>query len=330
MGSEPEGEPEQRKVPLRMKYIMRLRPVLVILLVGLYCAMLARSFSEGERRSLQLRADTDTGDHVDISALVTGVNPAAQQLTAQITLLPEGALALDNLTPAVDLKLLTNNMRGQVEYSFPKGERMNRIEAVFPMEGEINRYPFDRYRTTLWLLVTTPAGNAQQQNPASTEIIEDKSNSPQAGRLRIGTAALQRGAAIPLTIHLFASTPGIKFGGTVSRQPARKVTGIELRMRRADNVIAVSILLIVLMGGLSLSMLAMALRVITSKSMVNLVPFSISVSLIFGLPAIRNVQPGVPAVGAFVDYVAFLWAEIIVGVSGIIIAWTWMLRSQDE
>jgi hypothetical protein len=85
-----------------------------------------------------------------------------------------------------------------------------------------------------------------------------------------------------------------------------------------------------LMGGLSHSMLAMALRVIASKSIVNLVPFSISVSLIFGLPTIRNVQPGVPAVGAFVDYVAFLWAEIIVAVSAIIIAWTWMLRSRDH
>jgi Domain of unknown function (DUF4436) len=101
-------------------------------------------------------------------------------------------------------------------------------------------------------------------------------------------------------------------------------------MRRADNVIAVSFLLMVLMGGISLSMLAMVLKVIASESPVNLVPFSISVSLIFGLPAIRTVQPGVPAVGAFVDYVAFLWAEIIVGVSAIIVACTWLLRSQKR
>ena len=57
---------------------------------------------------------------------------------------------------------------------------------------------------------------------------------------------------------------------------------------------------------------------IAAESAVNLVPFSISTSLIFGLPAIQAAQPAVPAVGAFVDSIALLWAEIIVGVSAII------------
>jgi hypothetical protein len=63
---------------------------------------------------------------------------------------------------------------------------------------------------------------------------------------------------------------------------------------------------------------------------VDLVPLSISISLIFGLPALRNVQPGVPPVGAFGDYLSFIWAEIIVGLSAIIIIWTWLLRSREH
>jgi hypothetical protein len=84
------------------------------------------------------------------------------------------------------------------------------------------------------------------------------------------------------------------------------------------------------MSRLSLRILAMVLRVIASESAENLVPLLISVFLIFGLWAIRAVQPGVPAVGAFVDYVAFLWAEIIVGVSAVIVACTWLLGSQKR
>jgi hypothetical protein len=57
------------------------------------------------------------------------------------------------VTPAVNLKLLTNNVRGEQEFDFPKGQRMNRIEAVFPLNGELNRYPFDRYESTLWILM---------------------------------------------------------------------------------------------------------------------------------------------------------------------------------
>jgi hypothetical protein len=60
---------------------------------------------------------------------VTNVNQAAQELTAQLGFRLAGNIAL---TPAKDMKLLINNVRGQQEFDFPQGKRMNRIEAVFP------------------------------------------------------------------------------------------------------------------------------------------------------------------------------------------------------
>jgi hypothetical protein len=86
----------------------------------------------------------------------------------------------------------------------------------------------------------------------------------------------------------------------------------------------------ILMSSLSVSLLAMVFKATTSGPRVDLVPLSISISLILGLPALRNVQPGVPPVGAFGDYVSFIWAEIIVGLSAVIIIWTWLLRSGEE
>jgi hypothetical protein len=94
-------------------------------------------------------------------------------------------------------------------------------------------------------------------------------------------------------------------------------------------VIAVSILLMILMSGLAMSLLGMVFKA-THSEKVDLVPLSISISLIFGLPALRNVQPGVPPVGAFGDYLSFIWAEIIVGLSAIILIWTWLLRSREH
>jgi hypothetical protein len=35
-------------------------------------------------------------------------------------------------------------------------------------------------------------------------------------------------------------------------------------------------------------------------------------------------------VGAFVDYVNFIWDELIVAASAVIIVWTWLLRSRPE
>ncbi len=298
--------------------------VLVAFMLFVYCFVLLRSLNEASRRSLRLRDDTDAADHIVISMLVTAVNPSTHELTAQISLRPQGSLAQDEVTPAVNLKLLTNNVKSQEEFEFPKGQRMNRIEAVFPLNGELNRYPFDRYETTLWLLMTTPARKKQPQIANIPESAEG-----QALQEAVGTNTLQQSTTIPLAVLLSASTPGLKFEGNVSRESSLKVTGVGLKIRRADNVIGVSILLMTLMSGLAWSLFAMVLKA-TSGPKINLFPLSISIALIFGLPALRNVQPGVPVVGAFGDYVSFIWSEIIVGLSAIIIIWKWLLHSDEE
>jgi hypothetical protein len=310
------------------KKILRLRTLLILSLLVVYIALLLRSLSESQRRSLQLRNDTDSADHVNISVLITAVNPVTQELTAQIGLRPQGALAQDEVTPAVDLELLTNNVRNQQAFAFLKGKRMDRIEAVFPLNGELNKYPLDRYRTTLWLLMTRPAPTIKRKASNAPPSPEVPGGSQEDG-LQVGTSALQRRTTVPLTITLSASTPGLKFEGDVSRRSSSEVTGIELKIRRADSVISVSILLMTLMAGLAVSLLTIVFIAMNTRADVGLVPLSISISLIFGLPALRNVQPGVPPVGALGDYVAFIWAEVIVGISAIMTAWIWLLRSRE-
>jgi hypothetical protein len=299
--------------------------VLIVFVILLYSFVLIRSLNESGRRSLQLRDDTDASDHVLVSMTITTVNPASHELTAQISLRPLGALAQDEVTPAVNLKLLVNNVRGQQEFNFPKGQRINRIEGVFPLAGETNRYPLDRYEATVWMMATTGSRKKQDKTanlPGSEE--------GQAIQEVVGSTALQQSIAVPMSIVVSASTPGLKFEGNVSRQSSAKVTGVGLKIRRADSVIYVSILLMVLMSGLSWGVFAMVMKTTSGPSRINLVPLSISISLIFGLPALRNVQPGVPAVGAFGDYISFIWAEIIVGLSAVIIMWKWVLRDEES
>jgi hypothetical protein len=83
------------------------------------------------------------------------------------------------------------------------------------------------------------------------------------------------------------------------------------------------------MIGLAISVLAMVLHVRTASGEWDLVPLSLSLSLILGLPALRNVQPGVPSVGAFSDNVIFIWAEWIVAVSAVVTVWHWLLRPRS-
>ena len=80
---------------------------------------------------------------------------------------------------------------------------------------------------------------------------------------------------------------------------------------------------------LAVSIMGMVLQLIASPGEVNLVPLSLCVTLIFGLPALRNIQPNVPGMGVLSDYISFIWAELIVSISAIALAWIWIVRSRQ-
>jgi hypothetical protein len=104
------------------------------------------------------------------------------------------------------------------------------------------------------------------------------------------------------------------------------VTGIHLQMRRANNVIVTSIGIQLIMILLALSMLAMVLFGTMKGKGAAIDPLYIAPVLIFGLPALRDTQPGVPPLGAFSDYLSYLWAEWIVAACTIVSIWTWIAR----
>jgi Domain of unknown function (DUF4436) len=304
----------------------RLKVALVVAILACYITVLVRGTTESTRRVLQLRDETPAHDRVAVSVLVTNVDASAQELTAQLSFRLAGNIAQDEVTPAVDLTLLINNVGDQQEFDFPRGKRMHLIQAVFPLNGDLNKYPFDRYETTMWFLMTVPqAINKEHVSKAPDELPQE---SAQANQLAIGAATLQHNMPIPLSLNVSAAIRGIKFRGSVARNPTTQVVGVGLSLRRADNLISVAILINAMMIGLAISVLAMVLHVRAASGESDLVPLSLSISLIFGLPALRNVQPGVPSVGAFSDYVIFIWAELIVAVSTVVTVWHWLLRAR--
>jgi Domain of unknown function (DUF4436) len=329
-----------------------------MLLVGLlYVAVLIHNLHESERRSLQLR-EVSVGDYVSVSIRVVEADVNRSEVRVHIQLRPVGNLAKDRVTPARNLKLFLNAFRGPQEIDFPAGRRMDPIEAEFSLDGDANRYPFDHHQTTLWFLLTAPIRHDRPPTPATPVIpetsptketaskqgVHSKTGKPineqTAGETNVAVPARTApsipdlavgAAAVPISIDLAASIPGIKFSGKISRLQDQDVTGIDLHIRRADNVISVSIVVMVIMMCLAVSLLAMVLRATEVGNQSTLLPLSLSVSLIFGLPALRNnVQPGVPPVGVFGDYVSFIWAEFLVAVSTVIVVWIWIVKSGDR
>ena len=299
--------------------------VCAILLV--YIVSLVLGGTEVQRRSLQLSGESASPDHVSVVVNVTGVNQGAQELTAQLSFRVAGKLGLDGVTPATDLKLFVNNVGGEQEFDFERGRRMNPIEVVFPLNGNLNRYPFDRYRTTLALLMVRPEARGAAAIPPAGKV---ESGTGERGELPFGAVALEKTLPVPLSVTLSAEIPGTKFSGSIDRTLSSELKAIDLNLRRTNNVMMVSILISATMIGLAVALLSIVLHLIGApRHESSLVPLSLSIALIFGLPALRNAQPGVPPIGAFCDFISFIWAEVIVAVSGLMFAWSWLRAAKS-
>lgn len=323
-----------------------LSALVVVLFLSVYLGGLQRNVKERGRRSLQLAKEAPEADHVLVSITVTGVNPTARQLTARLSFRLFGSLGEDAATAKVPLKLYVNNFPGQDLFEFSPGDMMTRVEATFPLDGDLNRYPFDRYETTIWMFMSTPTpseksparrgsqdsqGLPSPENPRLPSRLQDlQEEGSDVGDMALRETALHHNVPVPVSISLTASTPGIRFAGEVLPHDEFRLTRIRLNLSRPSNLVNVSIMVMTVMMGLASAVLVMVIKAVLSGKQMEFLPLSLAVALIFGLPALRNMQPSVPPVGVLGDYFSFIWAELLVASAGIIAAFTWVFRSETE
>jgi hypothetical protein len=284
--------------------------------------------TEESRRALTIDKSSATNDDFVIANVrITSFDPALGLLHGSVRLIPMGRFAIDSTTPATDLTLLINSASEKQALVFPQKKRISPIDFTSLVTGNQNRYPFDRHTADIDLVITAPAKKKAEPLPAD---LFNENASPSATTLVVGSSDLDNNETIPIKENFIASIPGIKFEGAISQNDTYKLMHTTVVMRRANNVISISIFVMIVTFLLAISIVAMVLHVNASRGEMNLLPLSLCVTLIFGLPALRSIQPGVPPVGILSDSVSFIWAELMVSISAIALAWAWILRSKKN
>ncbi len=277
--------------------------ILVIGVIGtLYFLALWCGSTEERGRTLSIEEPQAGGNVVFADVTITAVDIRNGLLYLRIRLIPLGKPGVDKNTPAEDIKLFVNSVSGNQAITMQQGSRLVPIEASIPLTGNPNHYPFDTYHGNLDLLV---AAQTTGTSPSLSEV-ERENQVLEPGSLIIGRSDLSHSETVPIVENVHASVLGIQFKGEVSRENDHELARTNFTLRRASNVIATSITVMVTMMGLAVSMTCMVWRVTSSPTEINLVPLSLCVALIFGLPALRGIQPDVPAVGVLADYVSFI------------------------
>jgi hypothetical protein len=354
MGEVEQAPPER---PRKISYTPRLRTILIATAIFLmYLSSLWMAITEASRRSVSLAVPPQGADHMIMNVNVVYVDLLRSEMTTRISFHLDGQLAQDEATPATDSQLVLNTVHGQQQFDFPKGQRINPIEAVFPLKGEVNFYPFDHHTGVLWLLVTFPQAangkskpaiapantvppNIARQEPAKPHGLfpflnrQEPDNVPneiaESPSLPVGSSALQQREQADTGTNFTASITGLTFRDSLvvqSTQNLKGLTGIQVDLRRSSNVIMISVTSMLMMAALAVALVSMVLKIVSGGRRMANFHVPMAVSLIFGLPALRNVQPGIPPIGTFGDTVAFTWAEVAAAGSAITLVIHWILH----
>lgn len=225
---------------------------------------------------------TTAPDRVDVNASVQRVDAAAREVVLRVLVVPLGKLGEDDgVAPAADLKLLSSSsLRG--DQVFPAHQRISSIDLPIPLSGgTVTDYPFDSYQ------------------------------------VRIQFAATHGGEQVPVLLTL--DKVDSMFALSITDYDASSGLGtLDVRFSRTTGVLAFAIFMMLTMWGLAIAVLLGAWHLVSRRRGLVWPAFGFMAATLFALSGFRNIAPGQPPIGSLLDYEAFLWAEVIIGLSVVV------------
>jgi hypothetical protein len=239
--------------------------------------------------------DTTSPDRVDVHVFVQKVDPVAQEMSAQVEMVPEGAFADENGTPVQDLTIFTNGTKGDtLPYKAGKSPSTTDVKLA-SNDGVITDYPFDSYKIDVGISVQTATGAA----PSSVTLI----NADSFFKIEPRDVKAEGGALI-FTVDATRST----------------------------GTFAFALFMMLFMWLLSLAAVMAAWFVIGNRRGLLWPPMSFMGALLFALVPLRNAAPGQPPIGSVIDFGSFFIAEGLISLSLIVtvVVGYWVERTKER
>lgn len=312
----------------------------VLLLVGalLYGGILKLYYGETEKRFVTIYDKASAGpDHLDVRAVVNGIDPIKGEMSVRLEFEPEGAFqAADGYTLAKDVTMYINAAKGKQIETYKKGHRLSSVDIVLNMYGEAGLYPFDKHEVDLDLRITTPdtdpepapappaAPTGEEGAPPATDKPADKPAAKPADQAK----RLNEDEPVKLAMDFETAVPGfyVKAAKTDAKEVDTGYSGIDMTVTRTTTVLGFSLFDMALIWGLALIILAMIWQVVFHGRKIEFAMFAFMAGILFAMPVIRNLQPGVPPLGSLVDFLSLFWAQSIVILCLITLLTTWSIR----
>jgi hypothetical protein len=285
--------------------------VIAVIIAGFFGLLIffaMNLFNDENDRAPMVSLDNEktSPDYIDLNMHVTSVDPIKGDVMVRVNADPQGIYSEDSLTLSRDIKIYTNSNVGKNEFLFQKGSRISPFEISIDMhDGSVMEYPFDSHLADLSINITT-----QEKDSAGNVTVSDVS--------------------ITKDVYFYSSMNGYKISAVKETESRDGYSDLEFTIERINSVRMFSIFIMCLMWFITISIIFVVSSIVIRKRKVEYSMFAFLSAMLFALPALRNVQPFVPTIGAYSDYIAFFWAEATVAAGLVILIVTWLKRPSPK
>jgi len=218
------------------------------------------------------------------------------KVDAKVLVIPEDSLTderLDVLKTDISVRLYPWNSVGDL--NFPEGEAPKEVTTTLDIDGDPTRWPFDSYHTPpISATLLVGSGADRQFRPARVEF---------EGAIQGWNISSQDTAPSPLAANSGAAE--------------------ELTFKRALGTLAFDLGICLVLITLPTLAVFTALQVTTRKKEFQM-PFTTwYAAMLFAIVPLRNILPGAPPPGAWIDQILILWVIIALVAAMVIYIRAW-------
>nr|WP_052478599.1 DUF4436 family protein [Kibdelosporangium sp. MJ126-NF4]CEL19359.1 Possible membrane protein [Kibdelosporangium sp. MJ126-NF4]CTQ94842.1 Possible membrane protein [Kibdelosporangium sp. MJ126-NF4] len=255
----------------------------VVLSVITTASLMLYSAERNEGRGSTTLGDTANPNRVDIGVFVLKVDAATEEISAQVQVVPQGAVAdAESGLLAHDLTVYTNGIKGDT-LTFKAGKLPSVADLKVGLNGEdsngvITDYPFDSYKADFVF------------------------------------AAESDGKAVPVNVTIASSDSFFRLKPGKSKVDD-DVLSFSAAAERSTGTFMFALFIMVFMWFLCLAAVIAAVFAISGKRGLLWPSLSFMGALLFALIPLRNAVPGAPPIGSVIDFGAFFIAEALISLS---------------
>lgn len=272
--------------------------IFLALFIGAFSGSLYFYQNDRIQRSANLTfGDDKTANRMDVAVNLLGVDPIKGEINLRFAPKPEGTYAKDDRLTK-ELKFFTGIESGKAEVTLDKNRIPDSVTGSLSIfNGRVSDYPFDKHSSDFYLFFSNPKDEKEE---------------------------------IPMVINFYGAISGynvdVDYIPKAEFESSDVYMGLRVIISRSVITKSFSIFLMISMWLIGLVVFTMTMAVLWLPRPIEFGMFTLIAGMLFALPAVRNLQPGVPPLGGLTDFLSFFWAESLVAISMPILFFCWLTR----